>query len=131
MCLPGYMHLKMHRCGFQGGHIGPPLQAMNRGFLFPGGFGGDFGGEVALLEADGAAVAGGLDELGNLGQQAEHQEFAYGRQDRAVDDAHRGEQEASHDEQEASCQGDGKDSHTLSAWRLELRAWRLELGAWG
>ena len=26
--LPGYMHLIMFSCGFQGGHIGPPLQAI-------------------------------------------------------------------------------------------------------
>ena len=38
-----------------------------------------------------------------MGQDTEHQEFAYGSQDAAIDDAHWRKQEASYDKQEANC----------------------------
>ena len=68
--------------------------------------------EVSLLEADGFAVLGSLDEVWHLCHYAEHQQFAYGGQDRAVDDAHRREQKASCDKQEANCKGDVEDFHS-------------------
>ena len=49
-----------------------------------------------------------------MGQDTEHQEFAYGGEDRAIDDAHGRKQEASYDEQEANCQGQVEDFHSDS-----------------
>ena len=54
-------------------------------------------------QLDALAVLGGIDEGGQLGKDTEHQQFAYGSQDRANDDAHWRKQEASYDKQEANC----------------------------
>ena len=62
-----------------------------------------FGREVAFGQLDALAVLGGRNQGRQLGQDTEHQEFAYGSQDAAIDDAHWRKQEASYDKQEANC----------------------------
>ena len=49
-----------------------------------------------------------------MGQDTEHQEFAYGGEDRAIDDAHRRKQEASYDKQETNCKSQIEDFHNDS-----------------
>ena len=49
-----------------------------------------------------------------MGKDTEHQQFAYGSQDAAVDDAHWRKQEASYNEQEANCKSQVEDFHSES-----------------
>ena len=65
-----------------------------------------------------------------MGKDTEHQEFAYGSQDAAVNDAHWRKQEASYDEQEANCKSQVEDSHSEGALRVPI-ALRAFQGAYG
>lgn len=67
---------------------------------------------------NGLAVLGGIDNGWQLGKDTEHQQFAYGSQDAAIDDAHWRKQEASYDKQEANCKSQVEDFHSNECLRV-------------
>ena len=69
---------------------------------------GDFGGEVAFLDFQGAA---GFDGIGELVDSGEHQEKTHGRKNTPVNDAHGRDKETTNNQQHTKHKSNSKDAH--------------------
>ena len=64
-----------------------------------------------------------------MGKDTEHQEFAYGSQDAAVNDAHWRKQEASYDKADADDKVETEDFHGLTKFSLSELKRELKLSS--